>query len=292
MIWSATSLVVRKNAGRAPAALVGLLGLAVQASAAPTILYAVNDPALPNTFTVNFPPELGGPQVAPIPSTRFVLLVDPEKGVASIESWIQHVNPLSLAGISTGKIIVRIAGESSGFFDSEKQSQTDDGTFSTTEAYNVFFTGDLSAFGLQSPFFIPSASTGTVTYDEGSTTTGLISMEWTGLGSIPNPFDPANPFVFNYACSVNSRFVVATTCTNVEDLSIRCSRGNLRVQVDMYDESHDGDLVVVDVNGEPFPIIVNGATGAVTARKRLGNQTVSLIADESGCVEPLVFNCD
>lgn len=276
-----------------PACLCASLAImASTAGAAPQILVAVNDPNQPNQFVVNFPPELGGPQTAAIPSTKYLLRIDDEKGTAGIVSWVQRVNPLMLAGINTGNITVRLASDSTGVFDGGLKGQEQDGVFSTTEAYNVHFAGDLSMFGLQSPFFIPSSSTGEVVFDAGSSEMGTISMEWTGLGSIPNPFDPANPFVFSYACQVNSRFQVAAACETVQSVESHCYNGRLRVFVNMVDDSQDGGVVAIDVNGEPFSVAIEGDQGNVLAKKRTGEQEITLMTGTDGCMETLVDICE
>lgn len=276
-------------------AIVCVLGVAVSASiasAAPEVIYAVSDPNLPNYFTVNFPPELGGPQTADIMGTRFMIRLDAEAGTAGFVSWFQRVAPLSLAGISTGPITVRLADVSTGFFDAPGKGSENEGAFSTTEAYNVHFAGDLSMFGLQSPFFIPSSSTGTITYDKEGARTGIVSMEWTGVGSIPNPFDPANPFTFTYACAVNSRFVTAVACEEVDVLNVECRRPYLRAVVHLADESQDGGVVAIDVNGEPFGLPVQSNTASMTIRKRIGSQTVTVEGGADGCGPSAEVDCE
>lgn len=289
------SLVTSVAGSLARKAIAGMVGVAVTASvasAAPEVIYAVSDPNLPNYFTVNFPPELGGPQTANIMGTRFMIRLDAEAGTAGFVSWFQRVAPLSLAGISTGPITVRLADVSTGFFDAPGKGSENEGAFSTTEAYDVHFAGDLSMFGLESPFFIPSSSTGTITYDKEGARTGIVSMEWTGVGSIPNPFDPANPFTFTYACSVNSRFVTAVACAEVAALSVECRQPYLRTIVQLADESQDGGVVAVDVNGEPFGLPVQGHTASLTIRKRIGMQTVSVEGGADGCGPSAEVGCE
>ena len=185
-------------------ASVALLGLAAAASAQlqtaqPLSVVTTEDPAAPGAFTLSFG-GLGLTTSSHITSTTYELRLDPFQGTAHFESYLQHVQPLILpGGFSTGDITVEIVpGSSAGTFDAQSR------IFTTSEFYAVSFTGDLSAFGLTSPVFLPSSSTGLVALDPEAG--GMVGMDWTGAGELANPFDPANPLTFTYACAVNTVF--------------------------------------------------------------------------------------
>ena len=93
-----------------------------------------------------------------------------------------------------------VEDSSSGTFDSRT------GEFTTTELYAIYFEGDLSAFGLESPVLLPSTSTGTISIDS-NTASGSVQLDWDGESELSNPFDPANPLTFTYLCTMSTAFV-------------------------------------------------------------------------------------
>jgi hypothetical protein len=68
--------------------------------------------------------------------------------------------------------------------------------FSTTEQYEISFTGDLSLLGITSPVVLPSASTGTVNGDGSGTIQMLWGDENVQVGAL----------IFSYTCEVNALF--------------------------------------------------------------------------------------
>lgn len=183
------------------ATLAGLAAgaTAQSALAAPLSIVTQEDPAEPGAFTLSFG-GLGLVTQSNISSTTYELNVDTVHGTAHFVSYLQHVQPLILpGGFSTGDITVEIVpGSSSGTFDPFTR------TFTTTEFYAVHFTGDLSAFGLTSPVFLPSSSVGALAVD--ALAGGQVTMDWSGNGELANPFDPENPLTFTYTCAVNTVF--------------------------------------------------------------------------------------
>jgi hypothetical protein len=197
-------------------ACAALLGLAAAASAqsvpaGPLSIVTNENPAEPGAFTLDFG-ALGVVARSSITSTTYELSVDTVRRTARFVSYLQHVEPLILpGGFSTGDITVEIVdGSSAGTFDPFTR------TFHTAETYAIHFTGDLSAFGLTSPVFLPSASSGDLIVDpvEG----GVVSMDWDGVGQLSNPFDPSTPIEFTYRCAVNTVF--AATPANMVGLAL------------------------------------------------------------------------
>ena len=261
------------------------LGIAVAASTAANaevrILSAESDPSKPNYFTVNFPPELGGPQTADIVRTVFAISVDPDAESASILSWYQQVNPLLLGGVDTGNILVTLADDSNGRF-----SQQDNmGEFITEEVYAVHFEGDLSQFGLESPFIVPSSSSGTVEFDGNGG--GTISMDWGGEGQIGD-------FTFTYACAVNATFDQAIDCNQVKKVSAKCRPNRVVAKAKTRNGVADGSLVVLQaadqMGGEPLAATVNNRKARAVFRNRTGAQTVSVLGD-ADCPAAVEVDC-
>lgn len=174
--------------------------MATSAQATPTPLYATQDPTVPSSFTLDFGDEFG-PRTANITTTNYTLEIDSPAGEAAFVDYFQTVEPLILpGGFSTGDITVRVVpGSSSGVYDGIT------GEFSTSEFYEVSFTGDLSMFGLESPVYLPSTSQGQINYQ--SPHAGTISMAWSGQGVLMDPSDPDNQLVFTYTCAVNTTFI-------------------------------------------------------------------------------------
>lgn len=169
------------------------------ALAEPAILIAGNDPAVPSSFTLDFG-DMGGIASARIATTNIALEVDPDRGAARFVDYFQEVEPLLLpGGISTGNLTIEIVqGSSVGSYDQLT------GEFATEELYAIYFEGDLSAFGLESPVILESTSSGIVTLnaDLGS----RIAMDWSGDGVLDNPSDPASLIEFSYTCRVSAAF--------------------------------------------------------------------------------------
>lgn len=267
-------------------ALAGLAIVAASASAQTRILVASPDPDRPSRFTVDFPPELGGPQSADIISTQYALKIDEGARFAAIQAYHQSVEPLQLGPFNTGDIVVRLAGKSNGSF---QLLTPDEGQFVTEEVYNVFFEGDLSPFGLFSPVPVESTSVGDVTFL--TPTSGTIRMAWEGDGEIQNPNEPGRPFRFTYRCEVNSRFIETIGCDRIQDVRARCAKGDLTVAVRMRNARHDGQSVAVDVSGEPFAVAIRGHKARARLSGREGPQTVNVITEDPRCQRAAQAGC-
>lgn len=180
------------------AVAVALSGVA---SAQQQFLDAVGDPANPSFFTLDFGKN-GGISSAEITQTIYRLELNGD--AARFVNYAQTAEPLFLpGGVSTGDLTISVVPNSScGTYDEVS------GTFSTTEYYAIEFTGDLSLYGLTSPVYLPGASNGTIDPDNGK-----ITSLWNGIGMLDNPFDPPNPIIFSYACTVNSIYTASAGCT-------------------------------------------------------------------------------
>lgn len=178
-------------------ACAGLL-LTAGASAQSRRLHATGDPNVASSFVLDFGDF--GNTTANITQTYMTVDIDAATGGAALVNYSQKVEPLILpGGFSTGHIRVEIVpGSSSGEYDPVT------GVFSTTEFYAIYFEGDLSAFGLQSPVYLPGNSVGVIDFETGKS--GTLAMQWDGLGQLDNPFDPQHPITFEYVCSVNAVF--------------------------------------------------------------------------------------
>jgi len=166
-------------------------------------LLATQDPQRDSYFTLDFGPPIGATQ-AFISQTEYELAVDAASGTARFVDYYQTVGALELpGGFTTGAIQIEILpGTSAGTYDAAT------GQFSTSEIYAVHFEGDLSAFGLTSPVYLPSGANGGV--EMLSDTSGRISMEWNGQGVLTDPL--GNPLPFTYTCVVNTLFMVDDGC--------------------------------------------------------------------------------
>lgn len=184
--------------------LVAVMGSVVAAQ--PTLMVAEQDFTQVSQFTLSFT-DYGIESSSTILSTNYELRAEFDVvETARFTNYFQDVEPLLLPdptgesdGISTGDMFIRVVpGSSQGTYDSAT------GEFSTTEFYEIRFTGDLSAFGLTSPIFLPSASTGTV--QRNADGTGFISLQWAGEGELPNVNDPDSPIRFTYVCETHTEF--------------------------------------------------------------------------------------
>ena len=184
--------------------LVGVMGSVVAAQ--PIMMVAEQDFTQVSQFTLSFT-DFGIESSSEILSTNYELRADFDVvETARFTNYFQDVEPLLLpdptgesAGISTGDMFIRVVpGTSEGTYDSAT------GEFSTSEFYEIQFTGDLSAFGLTSPIYLPSTSAGTVQRNPDGT--GFISLQWAGEGELPNVDDPDAPIRFTYVCATNTEF--------------------------------------------------------------------------------------
>lgn len=178
--------------GSAMVVALGLLA-ATSVQAAPILVFATEDSAEPGFFTLDFGAGVGRSS-GHITSTDYALEVDPDAGTSRLVGYYQKVESLDLFGVPTGEITVEIVpGSSTGTYNKETRE------FTTTELYRVFFTADLSAFGLFSPVELPSTSIGTVDI---STERGAshVNLQWAGSSDII----PGQEF--SYVCEVNTAF--------------------------------------------------------------------------------------
>ncbi len=184
------------------AALCGLLAGGAVVRAESTTLLAVTDPNNPSSFSLNFV-DFGFVTTSNITSTVYELEFDPNAGTARFLDYYQVAEPLVLPGdISTGDLqIAVVPGSSTGSFDAAS------GVFTTTEYYEIHFTGDLSAYGLTSPVYLPSTSVGTVSFSDG--VRGGITMDWSGNGTLNGP---GGPLDFAYTCNVSTVFEADLGC--------------------------------------------------------------------------------
>jgi len=171
-----------------------------QASAQEVSILAGDNPALPSSFSLNFM-DFGSVSSANISLTDIELAVDADAGTARFVRYYQEVEPLVLPGnISTGNLVIEVVeGSSAGTYDDAQ------GRLATDELYIIHFDGDLSAFGLESPVFLPGASAGNLVVS--ARDGGSLDLDWVGEGELANPFDPLTPIRFSYTCTVNAAFM-------------------------------------------------------------------------------------
>lgn len=169
-------------------------------------LVGVNDPSLPNSFTLTFDDAFGGARTAEITQSQITLDIC-DDGTARFSDYYQEVDSLTLpGGFETGDLTILIPPGQS-----QPQSWNPaTGEFTTLDLYAIHFDGDLSAFGISSPFVLPGSSGGVVSYD--TPTAGRISMNWAGGAALPNPIDPTQFIPFTYTCQVNLAFQVDPGC--------------------------------------------------------------------------------
>lgn len=206
-----------------------LAGMAVAAVADDQFLITEQDTGVRSFFTLDFG-KFGQTQ-GEVSDTRFLFRIDRTNNTAGFITYNQNIDSLTLpGGFETGDIHVTIVpGSSTGTFN------PDTGEFETQEDYLVFFEGDLSKFGITSPILLPSASSGTITFDDPRS--GGVTQVWEGEGELQNPFDPTDPLIFTYTCTVESD----------------------HNQVDRGDLNCDGAVNAFDI--EPFLLAMNDPAG-------------------------------
>ncbi len=171
-----------------------------RAAAAPVTLMATQAPSPASSFSLAFPAEYGAPSYAPISQTDFSLEINAAAATARFTDYEQFVTPLTLPGpVSTGDIHVVVQPDSS-----HGTLNVLTGEFTTHEVYDVYFDGDLSAYGFYDSVPVPSTSVGTVKVS--ALTGGEVHMAWEGTYMLYNPYDPANPIPIRYTCEVHSTF--------------------------------------------------------------------------------------
>jgi hypothetical protein len=189
--------VLSVKPGRCASCIVFGVLLVAQAAGAPLTLNTEQNPALESSFTLDFG-EYGGARTALISGTEFDLEIDPANANAQFLNYSQNVDPLTLpGGFSTGNIAITIDESLSGEFDRTT------GVFTTNDVYAIHFDGDLSAYGIESPFILPGSASGVVSFD--SVSTGYADMEWEGEAMLESPFR-ADKIVVKYTCSIRGVF--------------------------------------------------------------------------------------
>lgn len=191
------------GAGCMAIACAGSLLMAGVTGAAPVEVNFTQDPVLESGFVLDFGFP-GGVSAADVSDTEFDLEIDPASGTARFTRYSQLIAPLILQGpdgpVSTGDITVEILASLGGTFDRET------GQFVTNDIYAVHFTGDLSIFGITSPFVLPSSSTATIEYTD--IAEGVTELVWDGGSELGG-------FAFTYQCQVKGIFQSSNTAAYV-----------------------------------------------------------------------------
>ena len=189
-------------------ASAGLLVAAAQA--ADSRLFAEGVPSPVSTFSLMFD---GYQTDAVISQTEYTLAVEPDTGTATFSEYYQEAGSLTLPTgvpdqfVQTGDLTIEIVpNSSSGWFNSAS------GDFETNDLYAVYFTGDLSAFGITSPFVLPGVSRGNINDTSGNLSSGSIEMIWDGEGSLPPGAPPEQAIAFTYQCHVNAEYADDNGC--------------------------------------------------------------------------------
>ncbi len=259
------------------AAVVSML-VGTSALAAPMVVSATQDAAMQSYFTLDFGFP-GGASSAQVADTTFELEVDPSAGSARFLSYTQNVAPLSLpGGVSTGDITVEIVASLGGTFDRTT------GEFTTNDVYAVHFTGDLSPFGIESPFILPSSSTATVQFV--SVNEGTTIQEWRGAGLLGG-------MVFAYECTVNGSFTSSNTSAYVAATEPANGAVDARQPHAMYDaaQTQGWDSIVVGFNAAPTTAVTpddllvtewgsDGVAPTITGIDVLADDTVRINLDQ------------
>lgn len=239
------------------AATMTVFAATTAGAAEPSFIIAKDSADNPGSFTLDFV-DIGFQSAGDITRTQQALRFDGETGLVSFIHYDQDVNEIILpGGISTGAMRVEILESEGVFFD------PDTGEFETDDLYAVHFEGDLSPFGITSPFVMPGASSGVIEYttEDG----GEVVMAWEGEGFLPNPEDPESPFRFSYTCDMNNDFsnykqadFEADADVDLHDYAVfqECfsgqdaSYGHSRCELADFDRDGDVDLTDFDVVAE------------------------------------------
>jgi len=177
----------------------------------------------------------------PITGGQFKMEVDRTSNVTRLLDWRQEIAPISIAGASTGQIVVTLDGSqpSSGTY------SPDTNTFQVAATFVLSFDdSQLRQFGLTSPFVMPAAEIGTV-YGYGHI--GQIYMSLSGTGQF-------GLGEFAYSCRTSAEFQYDLSPDLVQPGDVN--------QDHLYDVSDPiaavGILFLNDHRGCPGAIEVNG----------------------------------
>ncbi|MHC5111910.1 MAG: dockerin type I domain-containing protein [Planctomycetota bacterium] len=220
--------------------------VAASAEAAPISVNFAQSTEIESGFTLDFGFGPGGISSALVSDTNFELEIDPIAGTARFVTYSQNVEELFLPTpnglVGTGEITIEIVASLGGTFDRET------GEFSTNDVYAVHFTGDLSAFGIESPFLLPSASSAAVEYD--SPNTGTTNLVWDGESEIGGT-------AFRYTCDVSGDFDSSNTTVYLTASSPANGTIDARQPNDLFDadEAMGFDSFDIGFNAEPFTTV-------------------------------------
>lgn len=200
MAWRESFPALRMFSRGGVAFVLAVVLTGERASADPIALMATQAPTPASSFSLAFPAAYGAPSDASISQTNFSLEIDAPSATARFTQYDQSVEPLTLLGYyNTGDIRVAVQpGTSHGTLNVLT------GEFITQEVYDVYFDGDLSDFGFESPVSLPAVSVGTVKLS--ALTGGEVHMVWEGTYPLPNPYDPSTFIPLQYTCEVHSTF--------------------------------------------------------------------------------------
>jgi hypothetical protein len=194
---------LRRIAIAAGVVLASTFAGTAEASDPPVYLIAQSDPGAPGTFRLEFP-DIEVTTEALISQTDFALRTEKVDAGARFIDYAQRIGSLTLpGGVETGNLFVTIVESRGVSYDPRS------GEFRTDDVYAIYFDGDLSEYGIQSPFYLPGASTGVIA-SEGDDR-GTVELVWDGEGFLPNPRDPKHPLRFTYQCRVQTDFGVYQT---------------------------------------------------------------------------------
>lgn len=211
---------VRSRGLRIVACGVFSLGTGAGAWAVPERITATQANSPQSSFTLDF--GQGSLSSANITATEFELVIDPATGSAQFLRYEQDVEPLLLpdgqgGAVSTGAIRVKICRDGDAScasicqaFDCSSTGAFDRATGAfeiQNDVYRIDFDGDLSVFGITSPFVLPSTSLGGINFATPSD--GSTDMDWIGMGLL------AEVIPFSYTCSVHGEFTIQSEITYV-----------------------------------------------------------------------------
>jgi hypothetical protein len=217
--------------------------VAATAEAAPISVNFAQSTEVDSGFTLDFGYGPGSVSSALVSDTVFELELDPIAATARFVQYSQNVDELYLptpnGPVGTGDIMIEIVASLGGTFDRET------GEFSTNDIYAVHFTGDLSAFGIESPFVLPSTSSATVDFD--SPNTGVTNLIWDGVSELSG-------IAFAYTCDVRGDFESSNTTVYLTTTNPRQGTIDARQPNDIFDAADLQGFDVIDVafNAEPF----------------------------------------
>jgi hypothetical protein len=161
--------------------------------AEPEVFQSSFDPLLPNAYQVQFPAALGGMTLnMPISGGDMSIEVDATANTSKLLTWNQEVEPIEIAGMSTGPITITMDTNSSseGSYDATTRSFSVGATFLIN-----FDDSELAQIGFVSPMALFGREEGTI-YGVGQI--GTINMQLEGGGTVAGSD-------FSYTCRTTGR---------------------------------------------------------------------------------------